>query len=368
MNRHVAAHPFHQVRACLAVLLVLPVLLGALPAQAKPEDKVSVAFTVDAAGLVVAPATIGLSADAWAKQQNHPIVLVEFYADTDLVASSSISPYAATWSNVPAGTYSLTAKAINDKGDYAISPPIVVAVDAPPTVALTGPSPRQVVNAPGSLTVSASATDPDGTIARVEFYQGAMLIGTATGAPYVVNWSNVPAGSYSLTAVATDNLGASTASTPVPVVVNALPSVAITAPAAGQKFTAPATIALEVNAADTDGSVVQVAYFQNGNPIGTATTAPFNYTWTAVPPGTYSLTAQATDDLGGQAVSLPVTVTVNAAGPVLGLYSIRITWAHHDSLPISNKTSCGDGMMRNPSAIRRRTKTPVIPAPPSPST
>jgi chitinase len=56
--------------------------------------------------------------------------------------------------------------------------------------------------------VTASAADSDGTVAKVDFFAGATPIGTATSAPYSVSWSNVAAGAYSLTAVATDNAGA----------------------------------------------------------------------------------------------------------------------------------------------------------------
>ncbi|MGH9411979.1 MAG: Ig-like domain-containing protein, partial [Vicinamibacterales bacterium] len=77
-----------------------------------------------------------------------------------------------------------------------------------------------VFTAPATITISASAADTDGSIARVDFYSGATVIGTATTAPYSMTWSSVPAGRYSLTAVATDNLSASTTSAAVNVSVN----------------------------------------------------------------------------------------------------------------------------------------------------
>jgi RHS repeat-associated protein len=90
-----------------------------------------------------------------------------------------------------------------------------------PTVSLTAPSAGASFNAPASITLTANATDSDGSIAYVEFYEGTTLLGTASGAPYSYTWSNVAAGSYSLTAKAFDNQGASTASAPVAVSVNA---------------------------------------------------------------------------------------------------------------------------------------------------
>ena len=61
----------------------------------------------------------------------------------------------------------------------------------------------------------------DGTIAQVEFLNGTNSIATVTQAPYTTNWANVTQGSYSLTAKATDNLGATTTSAAVPVAVTA---------------------------------------------------------------------------------------------------------------------------------------------------
>jgi RHS repeat-associated protein len=53
----------------------------------------------------------------------------------------------------------------------------------------------------------------------VEFFNGATLLATATTAPYSYSWTNVPIGSYQVTAKATDNLGAATASDPVTVTI-----------------------------------------------------------------------------------------------------------------------------------------------------
>jgi chitinase len=53
----------------------------------------------------------------------------------------------------------------------------------------------------------------------VQFYQGTTLLGSDTSSPYSFTWANVPAGSYSLTARATDNGGATTISLPVAITV-----------------------------------------------------------------------------------------------------------------------------------------------------
>ena len=65
---------------------------------------------------------------------------------------------------------------------------------------------------PASITINAAASDSDGTITRVDFYAGGTLLGSDTSSPYSFNWTGVAAGTYSLTAVARDDDGASTTS------------------------------------------------------------------------------------------------------------------------------------------------------------
>jgi hypothetical protein len=88
-----------------------------------------------------------------------------------------------------------------------------------PYVKLTSPSADAVFTAPATFSVVAEASDADGTIARVDFYAGSNLIGSDLTSPYAVSWSNVPAGSYALTAVARDSGGATTVSSTVAVSV-----------------------------------------------------------------------------------------------------------------------------------------------------
>ena len=90
-----------------------------------------------------------------------------------------------------------------------------------PTVAITSPASGAAYTAPASVAMAATAADADGTIAGVDFYVGTQLIGTDMTSPYTASWTNVAAGSYSLTAVARDNAGASRSSTAVSITVSA---------------------------------------------------------------------------------------------------------------------------------------------------
>ncbi|MCU0430259.1 MAG: Ig-like domain-containing protein [Cytophagaceae bacterium] len=90
-----------------------------------------------------------------------------------------------------------------------------------PSVQLSSPANNTAYTAPASISMSATATDADGTISRVEFYNGATLLGSDATAPYTFTWTNVATGTYALSARAIDNAGASTRSAEATVRVNA---------------------------------------------------------------------------------------------------------------------------------------------------
>ena len=95
----------------------------------------------------------------------------------------------------------------------------VAASNIPPTVSLTAPAASAVYAAPATITLTANAADADGTIAKVEFYQGTTLLGQDLTAPYSYTWTGVAGDAYSLTARATDNGNANTTSAPVSILV-----------------------------------------------------------------------------------------------------------------------------------------------------
>lgn len=92
----------------------------------------------------------------------------------------------------------------------------------PPIVEITSPMEDEPFMAPATVQIGADAFDYDGAITKVEFFTGTRKLGEDLTAPYTYTWRNVVAGQYVFTAVATDNSGASSASSPVHVTVNAL--------------------------------------------------------------------------------------------------------------------------------------------------
>jgi len=184
----------------------------------------------------------------------------------------------------------------------------------PPTVALTSPTNGASFTAPATIPLVADASDSDGSITKVEFFQGATKLGEDFDAPYEFNWTGVAQGNYTLTARATDNLGVTTTSAGVTITVNPPdtlpPVVSLTSPVDGATFLDPATIQFAANASDPDGTIAKVEFFAGANKIGEAISAPYEFTWSNVAQGSYTLTARATDNLTASTVSAPVTITV----------------------------------------------------------
>ncbi|MFM7021443.1 MAG: Ig-like domain-containing protein [Flavobacteriales bacterium] len=158
----------------------------------------------------------------------------------------------------------------------------------------------------------------DGTISKVEFYNGAVLLVTDVSAPYSYTWTGVAAGTYSLTAKAYDNSNAVANSTAINatvtgIAVNQAPQVNISSPINNASFSAPASIAISANASDADGSISKVEFYNGAVLLGTDVSAPYSYTLTGVAAGTYSLTAKAFDNQNAAATSTATTVVVTDA-------------------------------------------------------
>jgi hypothetical protein len=163
------------------------------------------------------------------------------------------------------------------------------------------------------------AADSDGSISKVDFYANGTLLGTSTTAPYSYAWGNAPAGSYALSAVATDNNGLTATSPTVNITIingnpnpnNQPPSVSISAPNPGDVFQVPAPITIEALAADSDGSINKVDFYINGTFKATVTTLPYRWVWNGALAGEYSVYAVVTDDQGATTTSPAVLFKVN---------------------------------------------------------
>jgi hypothetical protein len=186
--------------------------------------------------------------------------------------------------------------------------------NAAPAVSITQPAAGAPFYAPASVNIAANASD-DGTVAKVEFFNGATKLGEDTTAPYAYAWTGVGQGTYTVTARATDNGGKTATSAPLTVTVrppNAAPAVSITSPANGAVFGFWATVTINASASDSDGTVSKVEFFRadGATKLGEDTTAPYSYAWRMAASGTHSLRAKATDNAGVVTTSAPVSIRV----------------------------------------------------------
>lgn len=90
-----------------------------------------------------------------------------------------------------------------------------LAPNLPPVVTMTAPADQTPIAVNVAVTLTATASDPDGTIASVVFWVDGTNVGTVTAAPYSVSWTPLTAGPHLVTAVAFDQLTLSTTSAPI---------------------------------------------------------------------------------------------------------------------------------------------------------
>jgi Bacterial Ig domain len=93
--------------------------------------------------------------------------------------------------------------------------------NALPVVSLTAPANNASYTQGAVIAFAASASDTDGTVARVDLFDNGTLIGTDSTAPFNWTWSGAVVGKHVFTAKATDNLGAAVTSVGINVNVNA---------------------------------------------------------------------------------------------------------------------------------------------------
>jgi regulation of enolase protein 1 (concanavalin A-like superfamily) len=143
--------------------------------------------------------------------------------------------------------------------DYGADERLIATTPPPnqaPAVTLTSPAAGAAFTAPATLALSATASDADGTVARVDFYAGTTIVASDTSSPYNASWGNVSAGSYTIRAVAIDDAGGSTTSASVGVTVSTPPTTTPPAPWVAADIGGPT---LAGSAAHTSGTFTVTA-------------------------------------------------------------------------------------------------------------
>ena len=201
----------------------------------------------------------------------------------------------------------------------------------PPTVSVSAPATGTVGVA---LLLSATASDSDGTVAKVDFFDGATLLGTDTSSPFTFNWTPATDGVHSVTARATDDSNAATTSTAVAVAISPAgggdtqPPVATLTLPANFANGLTGTVNLEATATDNIG-VAGVEFQIDGVSIGLEdVTAPYQASVNAAAhvSGQHIVRARARDSAGNFSAWSSATVRFGGSVPVNQGFTRNETW------------------------------------------
>lgn len=278
-----------------------------------------------------APASITINATA--ADANGTVSKVEFFNGTTLLGEDATSPYSYVWTGVAAGTYSVTAKATDNSSLSTTSIPINITVTTPSTdgycgTVANGDYKYKAETNNGIVTITFKPLTPIAGCAYVfayvregatGAYPGAAM--TAAGSDFVFTkpvangvplsiyftYQTPPAGERNSSATPHSY----TVGTNCTGITGSAPTISITSPTNNANFTEPATITLNANAADADGTVSKVEFFNGATLIGTDATSPYSVNWASVPAGTYNVSAKATDNSGLTTISSLVKINVN---------------------------------------------------------
>lgn len=260
----------------------------------------------------------GNAALLWSQTRLSPFLRYRIYAGTtpnNLIlhdSTASLTNPTLTVTGLNNGTlYYFAVTAVNTSGlESNFSNVVSATPTTPPTVTLTAPSQGATVRASAALLLTAAASDVDGTVSRVEYYQGATLIGTSyTISTWQYTWYPSIVGNNSITARAYDNTGASTISAPVTIQVVSPPTVYLSTPAANI-YPAGNPILVTAVAGQSGGSLTRVEFFDGAVKIGESISGPYTLNWVGASPGRHTLTAVATNNYGFSTTSSAITIGV----------------------------------------------------------
>jgi hypothetical protein len=156
-----------------------------------------------------------------------PFLAYQWYFNgTNLSGATSNTVNIASFQAANAGSYFVIITNVYGSATSSVAVlALAGATNQPPTVIITNPISGAVFSSPANITLNATASDPDGSVAQVAFFSGTNLLGTLTNVPFNFTWTNATVGTNLVTAIATDNFGAATTSAVVSVTVNLPPPV-----------------------------------------------------------------------------------------------------------------------------------------------
>ncbi|WP_159439217.1 Ig-like domain-containing protein [Algoriphagus halophilus] len=253
---------------------------------------------------------------------NGTLSKVYFYQGDSLLTRIYQPPFQYTWPDPAPGPYNLKAVAYDILGRTSESEIVPVSVleetlqNQPPTVEIITPSNNQSIDLGQDVLISTFPQDADGTVDRVEIYEGNNLLGTINSSPYEITWTPSSINSYTLYAKAFDTEGAEgqsgniTVNITEPPSANLPPTVEITDPLEDQFKIFGQDILIQTNPFDPENKIQRVDFYSGTDLIGTSESAPFSFNWTNAEAKDHALKSIIYDEQGANSESSVVNIHV----------------------------------------------------------
>ncbi len=173
--------------------------------------------------VIMPETTSSLNGSLSADPDNDPLTYLweQIYGPSVITFSdnTNVSPQI---SNLEEGVYECRLSVTD--GQYSSRDEVLIVVSASgnsnPSVSITSPNNNASFKEGESISITANATDLEGSIAKVEFFDGTTSLGEDTSTPFAITYNSATIGTHALTAVATDELGAMGVSDVVNITVN----------------------------------------------------------------------------------------------------------------------------------------------------
>ena len=300
----------------VGVIAVVPVYVSSTVANATPS-LLEMSYNTSLANIVPAPSSFTILVNSVSRAVSMIVVtgtkvqltMTNPIVPGDVITVSYIQPSTNPLQTTTGGkAVSVTSKSVINN-----------CINLAPTAVITSPVTAGSFASPANITITADAFDTDGTVSLVEFYNGSTKLGSSSAAPYSFTWNNVLAGNYTLIVVATDNLNTKTISSAISISVTATnhasnrhPFIKISNPRKGISYDNMSSIEIDAVASDPDGTISTVEFYNGTEKLVELTSAPYTYIWKDVAPGSYSIKAIATDNLGDTTASEPIEFIVGS--------------------------------------------------------
>ncbi|HFQ5372313.1 TPA: Ig-like domain-containing protein [Vibrio vulnificus] len=259
---------------------------------------------------------------------------VTFFVSNNSIKILNQAPYRLTDFVVEEGLNKIDVVAIDNDNDKTISSITVMGVEMdnlPPTVSIVEPTNNTEFEEGHVIErILAIAADEDGEIAQVEFFANGQHLTTVTQPPYQHNNYTVGVGNVTLSAVATDDKGATATSevsiTGKPVEANKPPTVWFHRPANGEKFEAGEVIIIRAYAEDQDGEIDSLEIFINGESVKQTSHGSNRIPEWEVTEGVHTLTAVAIDNQGAKSTEIITIYGVDSEAPLVPTVEIVVPY------------------------------------------